>query len=82
MTHNNESQESSNKSSQLNPQQAQRRRLLKRGALLVPAIVTLHARPAMADPIGSYGADYNSYGASGEVTGAWSTRQEAESNSY
>tara|TARA_R110002096_G_scaffold70577_1_gene169231 strand:- start:133 stop:438 length:306 start_codon:yes stop_codon:yes gene_type:complete len=58
---------------------AKRRQLLKRGALLVPAIVTLHARPAHAQTNGSYG--YNSYmivnGQVQSVTGSWHTQQEA-----
>lgn len=63
---------------------AKRRQLLKRGALLVPAIVTLHARPAMADAVGTYGADYNSYfivnGQKQEVISAWSSEQQALQN--
>jgi len=58
---------------------AKRRQLLKRGALLVPAIVTLHARPAHAQTNGSYG--YNSYtivnGSPQSVNGCWHSQQEA-----
>ena len=59
---------------------SKRRQLLKRGALLVPAIVTLHARPAHAQMTdGSYG--YNSYtivnGQKETVNGTWHTQQEA-----
>ena len=71
-----------NHESNMTPQDAhrsKRRQLLKRGALLVPAIITLHARPAHAQTDGSYG--YNSYtvvnGQIQSVTGSWHTQQEA-----
>lgn len=66
-------------------QRAQRRKLLKRGALLVPAVLTLHARPAMA-ATGTNTYGYGNYvlNSNGDVISGgkvFYTKQEANSAS-
>lgn len=63
---------------------SKRRQLLKKGALLVPAVLTLHARPALASQTdGSYGyANYIlSNGQSVQGGQYFHTQQEAHDNS-
>lgn len=86
MIHNNDDNNKAKKTAN-EAHRAKRRKLLKRGALLVPAIMTLHARPAMAGGgVGAqaYGADYNSYlignGGSVSVNGSWQTKEEARAH--
>ncbi len=83
MTKNNDIKDANDSVSQ-ESQQTQRRQLLKRGALLAPVVLTLHARPAFAQMTnGSYGyASYQVVG--GEIQGqtgeTWRTQEQAREN--
>jgi hypothetical protein len=83
MTHNNETNDANNTTPQ-DSHQAQRRQLLKRGALLAPVVLTLHARPAFAQMTnGSYGyCSYNVVNGTiqGQTGECWRTQQEARNN--